>query len=95
MALIDLLMIVGARKRNKIYLLIWMLFTFFDICGRIYILITTTSSKGIGIDFGIGIAFMLILIISGVFVFRGFLEIKRRERENATGGTFRKEFLIE
>ena len=86
MALIDLLMIVGARKRNKLFLIIWMVFAIFDICGRIYLLVISDGSAP---TLGIHIGFIVFILISAIFVIRGFFEIKRRERESATGGTFK------
>ena len=88
MALIDLLMIVGARKQNKLFLIIWIIANFFDICGKIYLCIV---SVGNWLELGIHIGFTVLILICGVFVIRGFLEIKRKERERAAGGTFQQE----
>ena len=88
MALIDLLMIVGARKRNKLFLIIWIIANFFDICGKIYLCIV---SVGNWLELGIHIGFTVLILICGVFVIRGFFEIRQKEREMAAGGTFQQE----
>ena len=85
MALIDLLMIVGCRKRNKLFLLIWLIANFFDICGKVYLCI---KEVGNGIELGVQIGFIVLILICAIFVIRGILEIKQREREMAIGGSF-------
>merc|ERR1712156_420383 len=86
MALIDLLMIVGCRKRNKLFLLIWLIANFFDICGKVYLCIKEFENY---VELGVQIGFIVLILICAVFVVSGFAEIKRREREMATGGTFK------
>merc|ERR1739844_615185 len=82
MALIDLLLIVGCRKRNKLFLFIWLIANFFDICGKVYLCIFEIET---GIELGIQIGFIVLILICAIFVFSGIVEIKRREREMATG----------
>ena len=39
----------------------------------------------------IHIGFSVLMLIYGIFVIRGYLEIRRKERERAAGGTFQQE----
>ena len=43
------------------------------------------------LELGIHIGFTVMILIFGIFVIRGFLEIERKEREMAAGGTFQQE----
>ena len=39
----------------------------------------------------IHIGFSALMLIYGIFVIRGYLEIRQKERERAAGGTFQQE----
>ena len=39
----------------------------------------------------IHIGFSALMLIYGIFVIRGYLEIRRKERETVAGGTFQQE----
>ena len=48
-------------------------------------------SVGDWLELGIHIGFTILVLICGVFVIRGYLGIRQKERERAAGGTFQQE----